>query len=291
MNKKDLSERINKEFLWLMPKSFTHKYIYKSIVHKELNLNNPIDFNEKLHYLMVYKFGKKEAKLADKIKVKEYIENKHIKDLYVPKTLKVYSNVNDINIDKLPDKFVLKCNHGSGNVEICLNKKKFDLENARKILKISLKTNYARKFYEYHYKYIKPYIFAEEYLYDNKNKNPIDYKIYCKRGKAQTILVCSQRDTGLKLNEYDLKWNELDLIKKEYKGDVKLAKPKKLHQMIKIAEKISKEFPFVRVDLYEINEKIYFGELTFTPAAGFCYYYDKASLMQHAGLININDYE
>ena len=291
MNNKRLSQKIYNELLWLMPKSFTHKYIYKLIEQKELNLNDPVNFNEKLHYLMVYKFGKKEAKLADKIEVKKYIENKHINNLYVPKTFKVYSDANEIILDELPNKFVLKCNHGSGNVEICTDKKNFDLENAKKVLKKTLKTNYAKKFFEYHYKYIKPYIFAEEYLSDNKNKNPIDYKIYCKKGKAQSILVCSQRDTGLKLNEYDLNWNELDLLKKEYKGNVKLPKPKKLTQMIKIAEKISKEFPFVRVDLYEINEKIYFGELTFTPAGGFCYYYDNASLMQHARLININDYE
>lgn len=286
-----IKEKIKKDFLWIAPKSFTHKYVYKLITGKKLNLNDPVDFNEKLHYLMVYKYGKKEALLTDKILVKKYIENKKIDGLFVPKTLKVYKNVNEIDLNELPEKFVLKCNHGSGGVEICDSKKDFNFEKAKKVLFKSLKQNYAKIMYEYHYKYIKPYIFAEEYLNDKNMKNPIDYKIYCKNGKAKTILVCSQRDSGLKLNEYDLKWNEVDLIKKEFKGDVKLPKPKKLKEMIKIAEKISKEFPFVRVDLYEIDDKIYFGELTFTPAAGFCYYYGESSLMEHAKYININDYK
>ena len=287
---KNKIKNILMNILYHMQKPIAHKILYFHNTKKFLNLTNPKNFNEKIHYLIVYKYGKKESILADKIQVKKYIISKNINNLYIPKALKIYNNVNDIDLNELPSAFVLKCNHGSGDAEICDNKKTFDFDLAKKKLNKALKTNFAKNQLEYHYKYIKPYVFAEEYLFDSKNKNPIDYKFYCKGGKVKSILVCSQREKGLKLNEYDTNWNELEVLKKEYKGDIVLPKPKKLKDMIKISEKISADFPFVRVDLYEINEKIYFGELTFTPAGGFCHYYDESSLLLHADLIDITDY-
>lgn len=294
MNRANLSntkEKIKKEILWYMPKAYAHKKIYKQKVGKNLNLENPIDFNEKLQYLMVYKYGKKEGYLADKIAVKEYIMEKKIPDLYVPKTLKTYKNANEINLEELPDKFVLKCNHSSGNVVICNNKENFDFATAKNILEATRKKNFAKVWFEYHYNYIKPLIYAEEYLDDNSRKNPLDFKIYCTKGKAQSILVCSERDTGLRLNEFDLEWNDLNLTKEEWRNKENIPKPKNLDKMIKIAEKLSQDLPFVRVDLYEINDRIYFGELTFSPAAGICDYYDENSLLEHGKLIDLNDYQ
>ena len=131
MTIKDVSKKAFDEVLWLMPKSITHKYFYKKLEHKPLNLRNPVNFNEKIHYLIVYKYGKKEADLTDKIKVKDYINSLNIKDLYVPKILKVYKNVEDIDINELPDKFVLKCNHGSGWNLIVQDKFQIDLSDAK----------------------------------------------------------------------------------------------------------------------------------------------------------------
>lgn len=281
----------NNNFLWIMPKSYTHKVVYENKIGKKLDLKNPINFNEKMQYLMVYKYGKKEGKFSDKLLVKELIKKKRIPDLYLPKTLKVYKNVNDINLDELPNNFVLKCNHASGNVIICNDKANFNLEEVKKILKKTKKTNFGKFLYEYHYKYIKPTIFAEEYLEEKNHKNPIDYKIYCANGKAKSILVCSERETNLRLDEFDLDWNNLNYTKEEYRSNKIIEKPKNLSKMIKIAERLSKEFPFVRVDLYEIKNKIYFGEFTFAPAAGLCAYYDDESLLKHGEYIDLNLYK
>ena len=132
--------------------------------------------------------------------------------------------------------------------------------------------------FEYHYKYIKPCIICEEYLKDKNYYMPIDYKIYCFNGKADCILVCTEREKNLRLDYYDLNWNYLNYSKKEYRNNTKLEKPKNLQEMIKIAEKLAGDNIFVRVDLYNINGKIYFGELTFTPCAGTVYYNTQEAL-------------
>ena len=248
------------------------------VTGKDLNLDDPKDFNEKIHWLIINRYGKREGNLADKQLVKEYVENKHIKDLKVPKTLATYKNANQINLSKLPDKFVLKCNHFSGHVFICKDKKHFDLEAAKKQLNEDLKKDFADINKEYHYSFIKPLIIAEEYLDDGEHKNPIDYKIYCFNGKAESILVCSNRENKLKLNDFDLDWKELDYTTPEYRSKAKFKRPKNLKKMVAIAEKLSKDIPFVRVDLYEIGEDIYFGEYTLTPGAGIIMYYKQKAL-------------
>ena len=255
-----------------------HKALYKMCFGKELDIDHPKDFNEKIHWLILNKYGKREGDLADKQLVKSYVEAKHIKDLKVPKTLATYKNANQIDITKLPDKFVLKCNHFSGHVFICENKEKFDLEEAKKQLNEDLRKDFADINKEYHYSFIKPLIIAEEYLNDGTHKNPIDYKIYCFNGKAESILVCSNRENKLKLNDFDLNWKELDYTTPEYRSKEKFKKPKNLSKMIKIAEELSKDIPFVRVDLYEIGDNIYFGEYTLTPGAGIIRYYKQKAL-------------
>lgn len=255
-----------------------HEALYRMCFGKNLNIENPQDFNEKIHWLILNKYGRKEGRLADKQLVKNYVEDKHIKDLSIPRTLAVYKDANQINIDALPDKFVLKCNHFSGNVFICKDKKTFDLEKAKKQLNEDLKKDFSDINKEYHYSFIKPVIIAEEYLNDGKHKNPIDYKIYCFNGRAESILVCSNRENKLKLNDFDLNWNELDYTTSEYRSKEKFAKPKNLNKMIKIAEELSTDIPFARVDLYEIGNTIYFGEYTLTPGAGIIKYYKQRAL-------------
>lgn len=279
-------------WLYYAPKKYAHQKLYEIIMKKKLDYQNAVDFNEKQHYLMVYHYGKKEAFLSDKIKVKDYVLKKHIRGLHVPKTYQIYKNANDIRLDELPNSFVLKCNHASGDVIICDNKKNFHLDSYIDLLNNKVKTNYAKAALEYHYRYIKPYIMAEEYLNDhNGSKNPIDYKVYCSRGKALSFLVCSERESGLKLSEYDLNWKKIDCITKEFQSKVEIPKPKKLKEIIRIAEELSKDLNFVRVDLYEINDKIYFGEYTFTPAAGICNYYTPYGLKLHGDYINLDLYK
>lgn len=262
-----------RHFLYLLPKKWGRKLLYRILMKKELNLENPRDFNEKINWLMVYEHGEREGELADKVLVKEIIKKQNIPDLHIPKTYKVYKNANEIDMDELPNQFVLKCNHACGNVFICTDKSNFNLDEAKTVLNEDLKRNYAFETLEYHYKYINPLIMAEEYLNDSINKNPIDYKFYCFNGKADNILICSNRDEDLKLDDYDLSWNLRDYTYDDYKANVNFKKPKNLNRMIEIAEELSHDHIFVRVDLYEINGNIYFGELTFTPFNGIINYY------------------
>ena len=260
------------------PKAIGRKWLYEKRMGRELDLNSPKDFNEKINWLIVNKYGEEEGKLTDKILVKDYIKSKNVKDLFIPKTYKIYKDANEINIQELPEKFVLKCNHGSGLVFVCLDKETFDLNKAKTELNKSLKENYALKGLEYHYEYIEPYIMAEEYLNDEKHIMPIDYKFYSFNGKVENILVCSNRENRLKLDDFDLEWNLQNHTLSEWKSENKIEKPKNLEKMIKIAEELGKDFLFVRVDLYEINDKIYFGELTFTPGNATINYYNQETL-------------
>lgn len=282
----NMLDDIKKEILWHMPKKMAHQLCYERDMKKKLNLAPPKDFNEKIQWLMLNEYDERYGKLADKYLVRNYVGK--IRPDILTKLYGVYDNALDIDFDKLPQKFVLKTNHGSGKVYICTDKKIFNVQTCVNDLNKQLKENFAKVSLEYHYKYIKPKIICEEYLDDGKNLNPIDYKFYCFNGNAECVLVCSNRDKKLKLDYYDLDWNYLNYSKDEYKSGVKFEKPKKLKEMIKIAEQLSKEFVFVRVDLYEINGKIYFGELTFTPAAGRIYYNTQSSLNYLGGLIDLS---
>lgn len=287
-----MKHKIFMTILCLLPKKLAHKILYKKKMGKRLNLKEPQDFNEKIQYLIVNKYGKKEAKLADKNLVKKYVKQLNINNLLIPKTYNIYINANEINIDELPEKFVLKCNNGSGDVFICNSKDEFceHFEDIKKILNKNVSSDFSKVCLEYHYSYIEPCIIAEEYLNDKLHKNPLDYKFYCFNGKVKSILVCSNREKKLKLDDFDLEWNNLDYTYDKYKSNEKIEKPKKLQEMINIAEQLSKDMPFVRVDLYEINEKIYFGEYTFSPAGGLIYYYKEDALNKLGKLIDLNNY-
>ncbi len=255
-----------------------HKEFYKRVIGKELRLDSPRDLNEKIHWRIINRVGRREARLADKILVKKYVEGLGIPGLRIPKTLAVYKDVGEIDLDKLPERFVLKCNHFSGDVFICKDKAKFDLESAKQRLDEVLKKDFSKINLEYHYHYITPRVMAEEYLDDGKNKNPVDYKFYCFEGEPKSIMVCSGRDNGVRFDDFDLEWNSLDFEKEEYKSKKNLRKPENLDEMIRIVKKLAKGMEFVRVDLYEIGGEIYFGEYTFTPGAGIIVHYKQDAL-------------
>lgn len=285
-------KRIIKKIYYIVlhyfPKSIAHKILYYRVLGKRLNLRNPKDFNEKIQWLMVYKYGEKEGKLADKFLVRNYVKNKGLSNLLC-EIYGVYNNFNEIDFNCLPDEFVLKTNHGSGDVFICNDKKKFDFDKCSKVLQENLSKDYSKQSLEYHYHYIEPKIICEQYLKDSYRKNPLDYKFYCFNGKVECILLCSEREKELKLDYYDLNWNYLNYSKEEYRSNIKHEKPNNLIEMIEVAQKLSENFKFVRVDLYNINNKIYFGELTFTPAAGLVNYNTKEALDYFGSLINLED--
>lgn len=254
-----------KNILYYMPKKMTTKLRYYYATGKKLNLKNPKDFNEKIMYLMLNDFGELEQNCADKYMVRKYVENKGLKNI-LTKLYGKYTNANEIDFDTLPTEYVLKTNHGCGGIIIKTKDSEINREKVIRDLNFSLKRNYAKETLEYQYENIKPCIICEEYLKEDNKIVPIDYKIFCFNGKAEFILVCGDRNKDITKVYYDLNWNKLNCTKKEQKG--KFDKPDNFEEMINIAEKLSKDFKFVRVDLYNIKGKIYFGELTFTPRGG-----------------------
>ncbi len=267
---KEIIKRFIVFILWYMPPVFAHKVIYRMAMKEKLDLKNPKTLNDKIHYIIAHKLvDKREAELTDKYLARNYITEKGYGE-YLPKLYGVYENADMIDISKLPEKFVLKTNNGSGDVFICKDKKEFEKQDFRKVLNKDLKRNYAKLQLEYHYKYIKPLIVCEEYLNDGTGKAPIDYKFWGFNGKVDYILVCMDRETSVKYVYYDKDWNYMEDAS-IYKAE-KLEKPKNFEKMLEIAQNLSKGFIQMRVDMYNIDGKIYIGEMTFTSHAGFTYY-------------------
>lgn len=264
--------------LYLMNKNFfkwipDEKYItikYKLETNQKLNLKEPKTFNEKLQWLKLYDRNPEYTKMVDKYEAKKYVAD-IIGQEYIIPTLGVWDKFEDIEFDKLPKQFVLKPTHTSGNVFICKDKEKINYKQLRKMINKWLKRDYYLVHREWPYKNIKPKIIAEQYMVDDSGMKLKDYKFFCFNGIAQTILVCSNRNGSFKnTNFYDINWNLQPFTREKHKNsNEQIKKPKNLDEMITVAEKLSKDIPFVRVDLYEINGKVYFGELTFYPSSGF----------------------
>jgi|SRR5690625_3290170 len=231
---------------------------YKRHMGEEINWDNPTNFNEKMQWLKVNWRDTLATKCADKYSVREYIKNT-IGEQYLTKLLGVYNNVDEINVNDLPEKFVLKGTHGSGMNVICTDKHSVDWGYKRKTLNGWLKTNYYYGTREWVYKDITPRIICEEYLGDN----PVDYKLYCFGGEPKYWFVVTDRSSEVRADYFELNWKKAP-FRWIYPPNITTPKrPEKSEEMIDLARKLSKPFPFVRVDFYEIDGKIFFGELTF----------------------------
>lgn len=273
--------RLTKEwfynFFWyyLLPDSWYLKYRYKQVFERSLDLKHPKAFSEKNQWLKLHDRKPIYSKLVDKYEVKPIIA-KIIGDEYIINTLGVWDNYDDIDFDKLPNQFVLKCTHDSASITICLDKTKFDKnQHAWKYNDIYMKRDYYH--YEnkqWAYKGIKPRIIAEEYIQDDQYDSLSDYKLYCFNGVARGVYVTINRFTNLSVSMYDMDWNLMPFEHIHPNQGEKIEKPKNLELMRKLAEKIAKfiDNPFVRVDFYETNGKVYFGEITFYPEGGMCYF-------------------
>ncbi|WP_368895324.1 ATP-grasp fold amidoligase family protein [Priestia megaterium] len=238
---------------------------FKKSLGYELDLNDPKTFNEKIQWLKVYFRDPILTSYADKYRVRELIKEK-VGEEYLIKQYGVYENPKDINLDVLPEQFVLKPNHGAGKVIICTNKLKMNWKKEFKKMRYWMKENYYYVGGEWQYKHIKPLIICEKLL----EENIVDYKIFCFDGKPKFIQVIGNRKDGnYYSNYYDLNWGLIDIDRVDH-GNSKevIPKPTKLKEMLEISKEISSDFPFVRVDLYEVGGRIYFGETTFTPANG-----------------------
>ncbi len=251
------------------------------------NESNLITFQDKLNYLLIHESCEYKSLLVDKIRLREYSQKKLGKNICVP-VLKIYNNTNEINLDELPEKFVLKCNHGSGMNILVKNKSDFNLENAKITLNNWMKTNYGFYFGEMQYIFVERKIFLGPYLGDNLN----EYKIYCFNGEPKYIVVSKPLKKDLHLyNYYNLDWTLSD-IEPGVNGYIRdpsviIEKPKHLNLMIEYAKILSNEFVFVRVDLYEINDIVYLSEMTFNPTANQMAFKNKEQSIYLGSLLDI----
>ena len=241
---------------------------YLFCTHKRLHISNPKTYNEKLQWLKLNDFHPEYSDLVDKYKVKGYVE-KMIGVEHVIPTLGVWNRFEEIDFTSLPQQFVLKTTHDSGGVYIIKDKHEMDLEQARKVIQRSLNHNYFYVHREYPYKNVAPRIIAEKYMVDESGTELKDYKIFCFDGVPKIIQVDYDRFSEHKRNLYDTEWNRLPFtLKFPTDWNREIAKPEGLQEMLDIASKLSLGIPHVRVDLYHINGKVYFGELTFFHGSG-----------------------
>ena len=250
------------ELLNFLPDELFVRLLYRVAMGKKLDLKHPRSFNEKIQWIKLYDHNPLYTVVADKYAVREYVKDKVGEEYLIP-LLGKWDSVDDIAFDELPDSFVLKCNHDSGGVVICGDRKDLDVEAAKKKLRSHLKRNHYSLSREWGYKEIRRCIIGEKYLIDDETKELRDYKFFCFNGKPAMIQVDFDRFVDHKRNLYTPDWELLDLtIKCPNDPSADIRRPVNLDEMLAISEKLSAGFPEMRVDLYSVNGKTYFGELT-----------------------------
>lgn len=276
------------ETLWLYFRAFLYnlspvllaKYRFTRMTGKRLNLENPQSFDEKLLWLMLYWRHPLKTRCADKYTMRSYVKE-HALGHTLPELLGVYASSREMDFATFPERFVLKCTHGCGFNILCEDKSKLDVDKARRRLDRWMKTDISKIGGEIHYAQMKPRIICEGYMSDSLGNLPSDYKVYCFNGKAHCTMVCTDRSSGnTKFYFYDREWkHKLAYDKSSLLSDRNFPKPEAYEEIIHTAEKLSKPFPFVRMDFYSINGKALIGEMTFTPNA--CIDTELTDLAQH----------
>lgn len=267
-------KKIIKLLLRLLPDKWAIQIDYFKRFKKFANLKNPQTLNEKLQWLKLYNRKPEYTTMVDKYAVKEYVAD-IIGEEYIIPTLGVWDRFEDIDFDALPNQFVLKTTHDSGGVVICKDKSQLDKDAAKRKIEKSLSTNYYWSGREWPYKNVPPKIIAEQYITDSPDVDVItDYKFYCFGENVDSVLVCVERETGTpKFYFFDQDWNLRRYNKrgKEAPEGFTLPKPHKMDEMFQVALKLAQScnVPFLRIDLYNSNGQILFGELTFFPSSGF----------------------
>ena len=259
------------------------KILFKERFKYDLNLDKPMTFNEKLQWLKLYDRNDVYTRMVDKAEVKGYVIEKlyHNKksvtepnigediSLHIIPTIDVYESFDDIDFDLLPDRFVMKCTHDSGSA-LAVQKESLDTNALKEKYKNNLRLNFWLKFREWPYKNVKPRILIEEYMETTGKETLPVYKFFCFSGKpflVQTVINDKKEDEVI--DYYDLDWNKLNLRQNYPNSDENIKKPVTLDLMVKYAQILSEGHPFIRVDFYEINKKVYFSEFTFFSDAGF----------------------
>ena len=280
LDKGNLRNRINSKLgdlvANLLGQRMNYLLRYYSHRHRFPNFKHPKDLSERILSAMLKKEFLQNADYADKVKVREYIVQKGLGNILL-KQFGNWESAEEIDFSGLPDKFILKANNGSGGHVICTDKSLLNIpETVTRINKTLHEVRHLRNT-EPHYCCIKPQILCEELLGDGITL-PVDYKFHCIRGHIADIFVVCEREDGAKYCTLDTKWEVLPYTLPQYMPKTKPKKPENLDEMIRIAEKLSEDFEFVRVDLYDFEGKIYFGELTFSPWGGIMNSYTTEAL-------------
>jgi len=247
------------------------KTLYKKYMGCDLDLQSPQTLTEKLNWLKVFWYDPVAFECSDKLMVREYVKRKNLgrilNELYC-----VWDDADDIDLTGLPEEFVLKTTHDSGHIAICTEKARFDLKAAKRMFRKAMRYDYCFFSAEWPYQTNRPRIICERLLKDEKAGEIFDYKFYCFNGKPFCIFFASDRKNHVKADYYDLDWNLLPFRwRYEPSGKVYPA-PQRLKEMTEYARILSEGFPFVRVDFYEVNGNVYFGELTFFHGGGYGHY-------------------
>lgn len=254
-------------FNWMPDKLFI-KLCYRCHLGKKLDLNDPKSYNEKLQWLKLYDRDPKYTDLVDKYKVREYVKDK-IGEQYLIPLIGVWDSVEDIDFDNLPNRFVLKCTHDSGGVIICKDKVEINIKEVRKKLSYLMKRNFYKLHREWPYKNIKHRIIAEKYMVDESGTQLKDYKFFCFNGEPKMMFVATDRNVDTRFDFYDMDFNHLDFKNGHENADRCIEKPSGFEDMKKLAAILSEGIVHVRVDFYDINGKVYFGEMTFFHWSGY----------------------
>ncbi len=279
--KKSLKKKIKKNLILYriacIAKEFYHKHFldvmtytrkkFREEIGRELDLENPLSYNDKLQWLKFNWRDNLAVLCSDKVLVRDYVRDKGFADI-LNETYGIYDSIDEIDIDDFPEKFVLKANHGSGWNSICTNRNSYNWKREKYKLNTWMNLNYYWKNMEWVYKDIKPKILCERFLEEDGTILPTDYKIFCFNGKPEFTYVCVDRDTDVKFDYYDLDWVKHKIGKGCEISDRELPKPENYEYMLEISRALSAPFPHARIDLYEISGKVIFGEITMYPSDG-----------------------
>ena len=260
---------------WMSDKSYL-KLAYRMKLGKKLDLGNPQTFNEKLQWLKIYNRKSEFTKMVDKLEAKQFVAERIGVEHIIP-TLGVWDSFEEIDFNTLPRKFVLKCTHDSGGLFVVREKSEFNQEIARERVEKSLKKNFYYNGREWPYKDVCPRIIVEQYMDDGDGTLGLkDYKFYCFNGEPKFLYLSQglEDHATARISFVSLEWEREPFRRIDYKEFEELpSKPVCLGEMVRLARELSKGIPFLRVDFYEVNEKVYFGELTFYPGSGYTEFY------------------
>lgn len=254
--------------LSFLPDKAYLKLVFRIKTGRKLNLKNPTGFNEKQNWLKLYDKHPEYTRLVDKLSVRDYI-SEEIGAEYLFPLLGHWDSFDAIDFSCLPKRFVLKCNHDSGSVKVIEDKDQIDKRALKIFFDGRMKMNAFHIGREYPYKDVKPCILAEQYMESCDGGGINDYKFFCFDGEPKMMFVATERATDVKFDFYDMAFNHLDLYNLHPNSDRKIEKPKTFDEMKALCRRLTKGMKFVRLDLYEIDGKIYFGEYTFFHGGGF----------------------